>query len=71
MDFPEGYLPEFPPPLFLTTHKELGDVTNGQEVTLDNFYQIFDGILTPEQMEGLRNCCGRRQRPGSTTRTIA
>ena len=63
MDFPAAYLPEFPPPLFLTTHKELGDVTNGREITLDNFYDIFDGILTPEQMEGLKELL----RPSATT----
>lgn len=63
MDFPTAYLPEFPAPLFLTTHKELGDVTNGQEITLDNFYQIFDGLLTPEQMEGLKELL----RPSPTT----
>jgi len=62
-DFPDDYLPEFPPPLFLTTHKELGDVTNGQEVTLENFYEIFDGLLTPEQMEGLKELL----RPSPTT----
>lgn len=53
-DFPDEYLPEFPPPMFLTTHKELGDVTKGREVTLSNYYEIFDGLLTPEQMEGLK-----------------
>ena len=53
-DFPEPYLPEFPPPMFLTTHKELGDVTRGKEVTLSNFYDMFNGLLTPEQMEGLK-----------------
>ena len=53
-DFPDSYLPEFPPPMFLTTHKELGDVTKGQEVTLGNYYEIFDGLLTAEQMEGLK-----------------
>jgi len=63
MDFPSAYLPEFPPPLFLTTHKELGDVTNGEEITLDNFYDMFDGILTPEQMEGLKELL----RPSATT----
>lgn len=63
MDFPEEYLPEFPPPMFLTTHKELGDVTNGREVTLGNFYEIFDGLLTPEQMEGLKELL----RPSPTT----
>jgi cytochrome c peroxidase len=36
LDIPAAYLPEFPPPLFLTTHKELGDVTNGREITFDN-----------------------------------
>jgi hypothetical protein len=63
MDIPSRYLPEFPPPLFLTTHKELGDVTNGQEITLDNFFGIFDGLLTPEQMEGLKELL----RPSPTT----
>jgi cytochrome c peroxidase len=63
MDFPSAYLPEFPPPLFLTTHKELGDVTNGREVTIDNYYEIFDGLLTPEQMEGLKELL----RPSPTT----
>ena len=63
MDIPEAYLPEFPPPLYLTTHKELGDVTNGREITLDNFYEIFDGLLTPEQMEGLKELL----RPTATT----
>lgn len=63
MDIPEDYLPEFPPPLFLTTHKELGDVTRGQEITLDNFYEMFDGLITPEQMEGLKELL----RPTATT----
>ena len=63
MDFPEAYLPEFPPPLFLTTHLELGDVTNGREITLENYYEIFDGLITPEQMEGLKELL----RPTATT----
>ncbi len=62
-DLPEEYLPEFPPPMFLTTHKELGDVTNGQEVTLANYYALFDGLLTAEQMEGLKELL----RPSPTT----
>ena len=63
MDFPPAYLPEFPPPLFLTTHKELGDVTGGREITLDSYYEVFDGLLTPEQMEGLKELL----RPSPTT----
>jgi len=54
LDLPDEYLPEFPPPMFLTTHKELGDVTGGREVTLGNYYEIFNGLLTGEQMEGLK-----------------
>ena len=63
LDIPNAYLPEFPPPLYLTTHKELGDVTNGREVTLDNYFEIFDGLLSPEQMEGLKELL----RPSATT----
>jgi cytochrome c peroxidase len=63
MDFPSAYLPEFPPPLFLTTHKEMGDVSGGLEITIDNYYTIFDGLLTPEQMEGLKELL----RPSPTT----
>jgi len=62
-DFPDAYLPEFPPPMFLTTHKELGDVTKGREVTLANYYEIFDGLITGEQMEGLKELL----RPTATT----
>jgi cytochrome c peroxidase len=53
-DIPEAYLPEFPPPLFLTTRPDLGDVSRGQEINQANFHELFDGIITPEQMEGLR-----------------
>ena len=62
-DIPDDYLPEFPPPLFLTTHKELGDVSQGQEVTLSNYYDLFNGLLTGEQMEGLKELL----RPSPTT----
>jgi cytochrome c peroxidase len=53
-DIPEPYLPEFPPPLFLTTRPDLGDVSRGHEITQANFRELFEGILTPEQLEGLR-----------------
>ncbi|MDX1684722.1 MAG: hypothetical protein R3275_05750 [Saprospiraceae bacterium] len=62
-DIPDEYLPEFPPPLFLTTHKELGDVTDGREITFSNYYEIFNGLLTPEQMEGIKELV----RPTPTT----
>lgn len=63
LDIPDAYLPEFPPPMFLTTHKELGDVSGGREITLGNYYEIFNGLLTPEQMEGLKELL----RPSPTT----
>lgn len=53
-DIPDPYLPELPPPLFLSTHRELGDVTAGREITLGNYFETFNGLLTPEQMEGLK-----------------
>ncbi len=53
-DIPDQYLPEFPPPMFLTTHKEYGDITNGREVTLGNYFEMFNGLLSPEQLEGLK-----------------
>ena len=53
-DIPEHFLPEFPPPLYLTTHKDMGDVSQGQVISLDNYYEIFNGILNPKQLEGLR-----------------
>jgi cytochrome c peroxidase len=53
-DIPDCFLPEFPPPMYLTTHPEMGDVTRGVEVTYANYFDLFDGLLTPEQLEGLR-----------------
>jgi cytochrome c peroxidase len=53
-DLPEHFLPEFPPPIFLTTRPELGDVSQGQLVTTDNFYELFKCILNPKQLDGLR-----------------
>jgi cytochrome c peroxidase len=53
-DLPDHLLPEFPPPIFLTTRPELGDVSKGQLLTLKNYYQLMQGILTPVQIEGLR-----------------
>ena len=53
-DLPDHLLPEFPPPLFLTTRPELGDVSQGQLLTITNFFPLLDGIVTPVQMEGMR-----------------
>ena len=53
-DLPDHFLPEFPAPIFLTTRPDLGDVSQGQVVTLDNYFELFNGILNPKQLEGLR-----------------
>ncbi|MCA9771281.1 MAG: cytochrome B6, partial [Myxococcales bacterium] len=53
-DLPDHLLPEFPAPIYLTTRPDLGDVSQGQLVTIMNYYELFNGILNPKQLEGLR-----------------
>jgi cytochrome c peroxidase len=53
-DLPDHFVPEFPPAIFLTTRPDLGDVSKGKLVTIENFYDLFNGILNPKQLEGLR-----------------
>lgn len=53
-DLPDHLLPEFPAPIYLTTRPDLGDVSKGKLVTINNFHELFDGILNPKQLEGLR-----------------
>jgi cytochrome c peroxidase len=53
-DLPAHLTPEFPAPIFLTTHPELGDVSKGQLLTIKNFYALMVGVITPVQLEGLR-----------------
>lgn len=53
-DTPDHFLPNFPAPIYLTTRPELGDVSQGKVVTLFNYFELFNGILNPKQLEGLR-----------------
>ncbi len=53
-DLPDHFLPDYPPAIFLTTRPDLGDVSKGKVVTIDNYYELFNGILNPKQLEGLR-----------------
>ena len=53
-DLPDHFLPEFPAPIYLTTRPDLGDVSQGKLVTIENYYELFNGILNPKQLEGLR-----------------
>ena len=53
-DIPDHFLPEFPPAIFLTTRPDLGDVSQGKVVTNQNYFKLFNGILNPKQLEGVR-----------------
>ncbi|TMQ24622.1 MAG: cytochrome B6 [Candidatus Rokuibacteriota bacterium] len=53
-DLPDAFLPEFPAPIYLTTRPDLGDVSRGRLVTTESYYELFNGILNPKQLEGLR-----------------
>ncbi|MHC4455779.1 MAG: cytochrome B6 [Planctomycetota bacterium] len=53
-DLPDHFLPEFPAAIYLTTRLDLGDASQGKVVTINNYYELFNGILNPKQLEGLR-----------------
>ncbi len=53
-DLPDHFMPEYPPAIYLTTRADLGDVSQGQVVTIMNYFELFNGILNPKQLEGLR-----------------
>lgn len=53
-DIPDQFTPEFPPPIFLTSRPDLGDVSNGEVLTFKNYYRLLHGKITPVQMEGMR-----------------
>lgn len=53
-DLPQHFLPETPPAIYLTTRPDLGDVSQGKVVTIENYYELFNGVLNPKQLEGLR-----------------
>lgn len=53
-DIPDNFLPEFPPAIFLQSRPELGDVSRGEVVSINNYYRLFKDILTPVQLDGLR-----------------
>jgi cytochrome c peroxidase len=53
-DLPEVFLPEFPPAMYLQSRPELGDVSRGEVVSINNYYRLFRDLLTPVQLDGLR-----------------
>ena len=40
--------------MFLTDRPELGDVSRGEVISINNYYKLFKDILTPVQLDGLR-----------------
>lgn len=53
-DLPDAFLPEFPPAIFLQNRPELGDVSRGEVLSVNNFHRLFKDLLTPVQLDGLR-----------------
>ena len=53
-DLPEAFLAEFPPAMFLQNRPELGDVSRGEVVSINNYYRLFADLLTAVQLDGLR-----------------
>lgn len=53
-DLPEAFIPELPPAIFLRQRPELGDVSRGEVVSINNYYRLFADIVTPVQLDGLR-----------------
>jgi cytochrome c peroxidase len=53
-DLPDHLIPENVAGIFLVTRPDLGDVSKGELLTLDNFERLFKDILNPKQLEGLR-----------------
>lgn len=53
-DLPDAFIPEFPPAMFLSNRPELGDVSRGEVVSINNYFRLFKDLLTPVQLDGLR-----------------
>lgn len=53
-DLPDHLTPEYPPPMFLSSRPDLGDVSEGEILTIKNYFRLLKGKVTPVQMEGMR-----------------
>ena len=71
-DLPDHFLPEFPPPIFLTTRPDLGDVSQGKLVTIDELLRAVQRHPQSRSSSKACGCWSRRSRSSSSTRpTIA
>src|SRR5260370_3926480 len=50
-DLPEHFLAAFPPGMYLVSRPDLGDVSQGKLVSLTNYFELFNGTLTPRPLE--------------------
>ena len=66
-DIPDQFLPEFPPPIYLTTRPDLGDVSQDKLVTLDNYTRFSTASSTPSRSKASA-CFSRRFRNSSLIR---
>jgi peptidoglycan hydrolase-like protein with peptidoglycan-binding domain len=46
-DLPDAFLPEFPPAIFLQNRPELGDVSRGEVVSINNFHIPSNFVVRP------------------------
>src|SRR5260370_3188174 len=53
-DLPERFLAAFPPAMYLVPRPDLGYVSDGKLISLTTYFEMFNGILTPRQLEALR-----------------
>jgi hypothetical protein len=49
-DLPEAFLPEFPPAMYLQNRPELGDVSRGEVVSINNYYRLFTAVSRIERV---------------------
>src|SRR6266576_3460659 len=61
-DIRDAFLPKFPPAIFLPSRPELGDVSRGEVVSINNFHRLFKDTITPVQLDGLRQLEARDAR---------
>src|ERR1039458_10209398 len=66
-DIPDQFLPEFPPPIYLTTRPDLGDVSQDKLVPLDNYTRFSTASSTPSRSKASA-CFSRRFRNSSLIR---
>ena len=67
-DLPDHLIPEAPAAgIFLVTRPDLGDVSKGELVTLDNFERLLQGNPQSQTTRRPAGCCSRHFRSNSST----